>query len=198
MMKWRNVRDLHKGEYSRDFHSDPECCATYHKQYIKDPTNNWGWMKFQGQYGEWLASPSSERNERGFSRETAKLSRRCHMPVVPPNGPSAASDGGARSHRFTAANSALPWLDGDRERHELTRDTLKARNAPVDQLVVTTAADESVEEGQPQEEPGEIKHRSRFPENPEAYDASPMPAPENEPRGPATVNPEEPVATESQ
>jgi hypothetical protein len=32
-----------------------------------------------------------------------------------------------RSHRFIAANTAIPWLDGDKEQFELTRDWLKGR-----------------------------------------------------------------------
>ena len=128
----RSVPDLHKAEYTRSFYDNPEFCATCHKQYIKDPTNDWGWVKLQDQYGEWLESPFSGRNDKGFNKETVKLCRDCHMPLVASNDPAAGEDGMIRSHRFIAANSAIPWLDGDMEQYELTREWLKGRKLLVD------------------------------------------------------------------
>lgn len=122
----KTAPDLHKREYSKEFYSTPEYCATCHKQYIKDP-NNWGWVKLQDQYGEWLSSHYSGRNDKGFHKDTVMLCRDCHMPLVESNDPAAGSDGKVRSHRFIAANSAIPWLDGDTEQFELTKKWLKGR-----------------------------------------------------------------------
>ncbi len=116
----------HKEEYTRDFYNTPEYCAVCHKQYIKDP-NEWGWVKLQDQYGEWLSSHYSGRNDKGFNKDNVKLCRDCHMPLVDSDDPSAGPDGKVRSHRFIAANTAIPWLDGDVEQFELTRDWLKGR-----------------------------------------------------------------------
>ena len=122
----RIAPSLHKMEYTKDFYSDPEYCATCHKQYIKDP-NDWGWVKLQDQYGEWLSSPFSGRNDKGFNKEEVKACRDCHMPLVASKDPSAGSDGMVRSHRFVAANTAIPWLDGDETQYNLTKDWLKGR-----------------------------------------------------------------------
>lgn len=101
----RTAPGLHKLEYSRDFYSTPEYCATCHKQYIQ---YQWGWIKLQDQYGEWLASPFSGRNDKGFHKDTVKACRDCHMPLVLSKDPAAGKDGMVRSHRFIAANTAVP------------------------------------------------------------------------------------------
>jgi hypothetical protein len=121
---------LHKLEYSKGFYKSPEYCATCHKQYIKDP-NNWGWIKLQDQYGEWLESHYSGRNDKGFNKDEIKLCKDCHMPLVESNDPSA-TGGRVRSHRFIAANTAIPWLDGDQEQFEMTKEWLKSRKILID------------------------------------------------------------------
>ncbi len=122
----KTAPEMHREEYSKEFYDSPEYCATCHKQYINEP-NEWGWVKLQDQYGEWLSSHYSGRNDKGFNRDEVKLCRDCHMPLIESNDPSAGSDGKVRSHRFIAANTAIPWLDGDKEQFELTRDWLKGR-----------------------------------------------------------------------
>ncbi len=122
----KSAPEMHREEYSRAFYDSPEYCAVCHKQYIKDP-NDWGWVKLQDQYGEWLSSHYSGRNDKGFNRDEVKLCRDCHMPLVDSDDPSAGLDGKVRSHRFIAANTAIPWQDGDKEQFELTRDWLKGR-----------------------------------------------------------------------
>lgn len=125
----RTAPELHKSEYSRAFYGTPEYCATCHKQYIQD---QWGWIKLQDQYGEWLASPFSGRNDKGFHKDTVKMCRDCHMPLVPSSDPSAGKGGMVRSHRFIAANTAVPWLDGDEDQYSLTKEWLKGRKILVD------------------------------------------------------------------
>lgn len=127
----RTAPAFHTAGYTRDFYSTPEYCATCHKQYIQHP-NQWGWVKLQDQYGEWLASPFSARNDKGFHKDTVKTCRDCHMPLVPSRDPAAGKDGMVRSHRFIAANTAVPWLDGDEEQYLLTKEWLKGRKLLVD------------------------------------------------------------------
>ncbi|MCP4993143.1 MAG: hypothetical protein GY934_05065, partial [Gammaproteobacteria bacterium] len=64
----KTAPEMHREEYSRTFYDSPEYCAACHKQYIKDP-NDWGWVKLQDQYGEWLSSHYSGRNDKGFNRD---------------------------------------------------------------------------------------------------------------------------------
>jgi len=141
----RTAPELHKIEFSKEAYSTPEYCAVCHKQYIKDP-NNWGWVKLQDQYGEWLASPFSGRNDKGFNKEEVRTCMDCHMPPVDSQDPSAGKDGKVSSHRFIAANTAVPWLDGDEEQYKLTEQWLKGRKllvsiyAPRDKTAVRNQA----------------------------------------------------------
>lgn len=125
---------MHIQEYSKKLYSTPEYCAACHTQYVEG-LNDWGWVKLQDQYGEWLASHYSGRNDKGFNKDEVKVCRDCHMPLVKSNDPSAGSDGMVRSHRFIAANTAIPWLDGDKEQFELTKKWLKSRKILIDIFV---------------------------------------------------------------
>ena len=55
----------------------------------------------------------------------------CHMPRVPSNDP-AAKNGMVRSHRFPAANTALPFVNGDAEQLRITQKFLQDNVVSVD------------------------------------------------------------------
>lgn len=125
--------EQHKKTYSKDFYKKPEYCAVCHKQFVTKDTNNWGWMKLQDQYGSWLASRFSGRNSKGFfSEKDLKTCNDCHMPLVKSDDPAAGSDGMVRSHRFIAANTANPYLSGDKEQLDLTTEWMKRREIYLD------------------------------------------------------------------
>lgn len=124
---------LHKKTFTKDFLKNPEYCAVCHKQFITKDINHWGWMKLQDQYGPWLASRFSGRNSKGFfSDRDIRTCNSCHMPLVKSDDPSAGDDGMVRSHRFVAANTAVPWLDGDKVQFEKTVEWMKRREIFLD------------------------------------------------------------------
>ena len=53
------------------------------------------------------------------------------MPLVPSNDP-AARDGKVHSHRFPAANTALPFVNGDEDQLEVTQEFLKDGAVTID------------------------------------------------------------------
>ena len=55
----------------------------------------------------------------------------CHMPLVPSNDP-AAKNGMVRSHRFAAANTALPFVNGDAEQLKAVQEFLRDGQISVD------------------------------------------------------------------
>ncbi|MCC7202338.1 MAG: hypothetical protein IT393_06745 [Nitrospirae bacterium] len=123
----------HRDTYSKDFYEKPEYCVPCHKQFIGKDTNHWGWLKLQDQYSSWLASRFSGRNSKGFfSEKDQKTCNDCHMPLVKSDDPAAGPDGMVRSHRYVAANTAVPWLTGDKEQLELTEEWLKRREVFLD------------------------------------------------------------------
>ena len=125
--------ETHKETYSKDFYAKPEYCAPCHKQFIGKDTNHWGWLRLQDQYGSWLSSRFSGRNSKGFFSDTnLKTCNDCHMPLVKSDDPAAGPDGQVRSHRYVAANTAIPWLLGDKEQLELTEEWLKRREVFLD------------------------------------------------------------------
>lgn len=124
---------VHKATYTKDFFKKPEYCAPCHKQFINKDTNHWGWLRLQDQYGSWLASRFSGRNSKGFySEKNLKTCNDCHMPLVASDDPSAGPDGMVKSHRYIAANTAIPFLTGDKEQLDLTEEWLKRREVFLD------------------------------------------------------------------
>jgi hypothetical protein len=80
----------------------------------------------------WQASGVSGQGARSFyyppkSQKCAD----CHMPLVDSNDP-AARDGKVRSHRFAAANTALPFVNGDSVQLKAVQDFLKDGQVTVD------------------------------------------------------------------
>lgn len=106
----RHVADLMKPVYK-----DPEYCATCHKVSLDRPVNDYRWLRGQNEYDAWHNSGVAHNAARTFYLPpSVRKCQDCHMPLVDaPLGDLAATDGKVRSHRFLAANTALPWLRGD-------------------------------------------------------------------------------------
>ena len=84
-------------------------------------------------------------NARAFYHpKEARTCADCHMPRVPSDDP-AAKNGQIRSHRFIAANTALPTANGHHEQLRLTQEFLQAGKVSVDIFAVSDAAEATVE-----------------------------------------------------
>ena len=116
----------HKKDMARDILASPKLCATCHVQFMDKEVNNWGWVKMQDEYSAWLASSFSSQTEQSFAHEKVQRCQDCHMPLVSGNDPSADNSGKIVSHRTLAANTAIPWINGDTEQFIQTQEFLRA------------------------------------------------------------------------
>ncbi|MFW6084796.1 MAG: tetratricopeptide repeat protein [Gemmatimonadota bacterium] len=92
-----------------------EFCATCHKVSLRDPLNEYRWLRGQNEFDTWENSGVSREGAQTFYLPPSRrICQDCHMPPEPaPRGDLAAVDGTVRSHRFLAVNTALPFIRGD-------------------------------------------------------------------------------------
>ncbi|HTP40928.1 MAG TPA: tetratricopeptide repeat protein [Nitrospiria bacterium] len=128
----------HREAMIKPIHRTAEFCAACHKVGIPEEVNDYRFLRGQDEYDHWQNSGVSGNSSRSFyyPRES-KRCQDCHMPLVKSDDPAAARRGGwIRSHRFAAANSAIPHLNGDREQLEQVTKFLQDGKVSVDILGV--------------------------------------------------------------
>ena len=119
------LKPLHTGDSSA-------FCSTCHKVHLDAPVNHYRWIRGFISYDNWQASGVSGEGARSFYYpDTPKTCTDCHMPFVPGYDP-AAPAGLLRSHRFAAANTAIPTAYGDDAQLEAVRDFLQGGQMTVD------------------------------------------------------------------
>ena len=122
----------HKKSFLKPFHrqNTAEFCSTCHKVHLDEPVNNFRWMRGFNDYDQWQKSGISHQGALSFYYpETAKKCVDCHMPLVDSTD-AANINGKVHNHRFSAANTALPFVN----RHP---DQLKAVTEFLQNEVVT-------------------------------------------------------------
>lgn len=119
--------ERHIADLIKPFYKNSEYCATCHKVSLDRPVNDYRWLRGQDEYDNWHNSGVAHNAGRTFYLpQTVNRCQDCHMPLVDaPLGDLAATDGKIRSHRFLAANTALPWLRDDRKMLEQTERFLQ-------------------------------------------------------------------------
>jgi hypothetical protein len=117
--------DKHKSAMSGDILKDPKLCASCHEQFMDKSMNDWGWVKMQSTYQEWLESPFSGQDDQVHGDANTMRCQDCHFPAVDSNDPSANKAGQVTSHRSLGANTMLPYLNGDDKHLELTKRFLQ-------------------------------------------------------------------------
>ncbi len=117
-----------------------EFCASCHKVHLDVPVNQYRWMRGFNDYDSWQASGVSGQGARSFyyPARTATCAD-CHMPLVPSRDPGN-HDGKVHSHRFPAANTAVPFVNHDRAQLESIEKFLTSGFVTVDIFAVTPAA----------------------------------------------------------
>ncbi len=124
----------HRETFLKPFHREqtPEFCSSCHKVHLDVPVNSYRWFRGFNDYDNWQASGVSGEGARSFYYpEKSQKCADCHMPRVPSSDP-AATDGMVRSHRFAAANTAIPYVNGDRTQLEAVRTFLRDGQISVD------------------------------------------------------------------
>jgi Flp pilus assembly protein TadD/nitrate/TMAO reductase-like tetraheme cytochrome c subunit len=110
-----------------------EFCASCHKVHLDKPVNDYRWFRGFNEYDAWQASGVSGQGARSFYYPAqAQTCVDCHMPVTPSADPGHHADGTVHSHRFPAANTAVPFVNHDRAQYEETERFLKSGFVSVD------------------------------------------------------------------
>lgn len=106
---------VHMRQRLKPFFRTSEFCGACHKVSLDVPLNSYRWVRGQNEYDNWHDSGTAHNAARTFYLPPARrVCQDCHMPLEPaPLGDLAAKNGMVRSHRFLAANNALPFLRGD-------------------------------------------------------------------------------------
>jgi tetratricopeptide (TPR) repeat protein len=118
--------DDHKRAVMRDFYRTPEFCAVCHKASIPKMLNGYRWLRAFTVYDEWQSSSWSKQTLAPFyTKPKAKICQDCHMAPEAAPRDYAAHDGNVMSHRWVAANTAIPTFYGYKEQEAKTREFLK-------------------------------------------------------------------------
>jgi tetratricopeptide (TPR) repeat protein/RNase P subunit RPR2 len=119
--------ERHKADMLKPFYRKSEYCATCHKVALEKAVNDYRWLRGQNEYDNWHNSGVAHNAARTFYLPPkTRQCQDCHMPLVEARlGDVAAKDGKIKSHAFAAANTALPFLRGDRKMLEATEQALR-------------------------------------------------------------------------
>lgn len=124
--------EKHKAAMGSELMQEPKLCASCHEQFMDKSMNDWGWVKMQSEYHDWLASPFSGQKEQNFQTNSVLTCQNCHFPLVAGIDPSADSNGMIHSHRSLGANTVLPFLNGDIAQLEATVRFLQSAKVLID------------------------------------------------------------------
>jgi cytochrome c-type biogenesis protein CcmH/NrfG len=116
-----------------------EFCSSCHKVHLDVPVNHYRWIRGFNEYDNWQASGVSGEGARSFYYP-AKPSQcaDCHMPQTR-SSDLGNTDGFVHSHRFPAANTALPTANDDHEQLKVTDEFLKSGILSVDIFALSPA-----------------------------------------------------------
>jgi tetratricopeptide (TPR) repeat protein len=131
----------HRRVFLKPFMRDQtaEFCSSCHKVHLDVPVNHYRWIRGFNEYDNWQASGVSGQGARSFYYP-AKPSQcaDCHMPLTRSN--DQGNIGGVvHSHRFPAANTALPTANEDADQLKITEDFLKSGILSVDIFALSPA-----------------------------------------------------------
>ena len=109
-----------------------EFCSSCHKVHLDVPVNNYRWLRGFNDYDNWQASGVSGQGARSFYYPDKPMGcSDCHMPLVPSRDPGH-RNGMIHNHRFAAANSAVPFVNGDQTQLKAVEGFLKSGFISVD------------------------------------------------------------------
>ena len=122
-----------------------EFCASCHKVHLDVPVNDYRWFRGFNDYDNWQASGVSGEGARSFYYPAkSSTCSDCHMPLVKSNDPGRDGNGMVSSHRFPAANMAVPFVNHDTEQMRITKEFLTSGFITVD-IFAASPIDESTE-----------------------------------------------------
>ena len=135
----------HRQIFLKPFHREqtPEFCSSCHKVHLDQPVNSYRWFRGFNDYDNWQASGVSGEGARSFYYPPkAQKCADCHMQRVPSTDP-AAKNGLIRSHRFAAANTAVPFANKDSVQLKAVQDFLKDGQVTMDVFGLVRAPEDA-------------------------------------------------------
>ena len=118
-----------------------EFCSSCHKVHLDVPVNGYRWVRGFNSYDNWQASGVSGQGARSFYYpEQPQQCAGCHMPLVDSDDPGNRG-GKVRSHRFAAANTAVPFVNGDTAQLEEVQRFLQDRIVTLDVFAVSPVSE---------------------------------------------------------
>ncbi len=130
----------HRRTFMKPFMKSPnsaEYCASCHKVHLDKPVNDWRWLRGANDYDNWQASGVSGQGARSFYYPaTTSTCADCHMPLVDSKDPGN-RNGKIHSHRFPAANTAIPTVNRDKTQLDVVQQFLKSGFISVDIFAVS-------------------------------------------------------------
>ncbi len=116
-----------------------EFCSSCHKVHLDVPVNHYRWIRGFNEYDNWQASGISGQGARSFYYPKSPSNcADCHMPMVRSND-DGNINGYVHSHRFPAANTAVPTANEDQTQLDATRIFLQANQLSVDVFAISPA-----------------------------------------------------------
>jgi tetratricopeptide (TPR) repeat protein len=116
-----------------------EFCSACHKVHLDKPVNHYRWIRGFNEYDNWQASGVSGQGARSFYYPAkAQQCADCHMPLESSE-ERGNVNGYVHSHRFPAANTAVPTANEDSEQLQATEEFLKNKNLTVDIFAISPA-----------------------------------------------------------
>lgn len=113
-----------------------EFCSSCHKVHLDVPVNHYRWVRGFNEYDNWQASGVSGLGARSFYYPPRpQQCADCHMPLT--NSNNFGNPGVIHSHGFPAANTALPYVNGDQAQLDATEDFLKHNQLTVDIFAIS-------------------------------------------------------------
>jgi tetratricopeptide (TPR) repeat protein len=117
-----------------------EFCSSCHKVHLDAPVNRYRWIRGFNEYDNWQASGVSGEGARSFYYPAKpQQCADCHMPLEPSNDMGNVA-GKVHSHRFPAANTALPTANEDAAQLKATEDFLTSGALTVDIFALSPAS----------------------------------------------------------
>lgn len=129
----------HRRAFLKPFHraQPAEFCSSCHKVSLDEPVNHYRWVRGFNTYDNWQASGISGQGARSFyAPPEPQTCLTCHMPYVDSE-EAGSKNGFIRSHRFPAANTALPIANQDSIQLNQTIDFLRNGALRVDIFAVS-------------------------------------------------------------
>ena len=117
-----------------------EFCSSCHKVHLDVPVNDYRWIRGFNEYDNWQASGVSGLGARSFYYPPKpQQCADCHMPLERSNDMGNIA-GKVHSHRFPAANTALPTANEDALQLKATEDFLTSGALTVDIFALSPAS----------------------------------------------------------